>query len=145
MGGRRAVHLDVRQVDEPTQVQDWPSLLPEPQDRRQPVQFDCQAELRFFISVKPSAHTRSSYAGSLRILEDWLARRSLAFPDVTPDLAAEFIRYVKDERIKDPSGRPKRRESNSVRSVVVACNCFYASLEKRFAQFRNPFRGVLKR
>ena len=105
--------------------------------------FDYQAELKFFISVKPSASTRSSYSGSLRILEDWLARKSLAPADVTPDLAAQFIRYLREENIRDSSGRPKRRASNSVRSVVVACSSFYANLEKRFAELKNPFRGIL--
>lgn len=108
----------------------------------QPTHWDYRAELQFFISVKPSANTRSSYSGSLRILEDWLARKSLALPDLTPELAAQFVTYVKDQTIQDSFGRAKRRTSNSVRSVVVACSSFYAHLEKRFAEVRNPFHGL---
>ena len=104
--------------------------------------FDYQAELKFFISVQPSVNTQSSYKGSLSIFEDWLARRSLAPTDVTPDLAAEFIRCVREEKMKDSSGKPKMRAPNSVRSIVNACSSFYTHLEKRFAEIRNPFRSV---
>ncbi len=104
--------------------------------------WDYRAELQFFISVKPSANTRSSYGGSLRILEDWLARKSLALPDLTPELAAQFVTYVRDRGVEDSFGRAKRRTTNSVRSVVAACSSFYAHLEKRFAEARNPFRGL---
>ena len=104
--------------------------------------FDYQAELMFFISVQPSAHTQSSYKGSLRILEDWLARKSLAPADFKSDLAAEFIRYVREGNMKDSSGKPKLRAPNSVRSIVTACSSFYTHLEKRFGEIRNPFRGI---
>ena len=76
------------------------------------------------------------------MLEDWLARKSLAHADVTSDLAAEFVRYVREEKMKDSSGRPKLRASNSVRAIVIACSSFYTHLENHFAEMKNPFRGV---
>jgi len=101
--------------------------------------FDYQAERKFFISVKRSAGTRSNYSGALRIFEDWLKRKALAITEITPQLAADFVRDLKAERRKDFSGQEHPRTTMRVRAIVTACSSFYTHLQRHFAEIRNPF------
>lgn len=103
-------------------------------------QFDFQAELKFFISVIPSANTRASYRASLRIFENWLGRRYLAPTEVTPVLAAEFIKDLGLEKMVSSEGH--RRSKASMQTIVVACRAFYVYIERRYADMTNPFRGI---
>jgi len=105
---------------------------------------DYEAERKFFIAVKLTPHTRSAYSGALRILERWLERRALSLTDLTPGLALEFIRGLKDEKRMDSSGRAQPRTRKSVQSIVTACSSFFTHLERRFADVHNPFRGTWK-
>lgn len=104
--------------------------------------FDYQAERKFFISIKRSAGTRSTYSGALRVFEEWLERKALLFTEITPGLAADFVRDLKAEGPKNSSGAEHPRTAIRVQGIVTACSSFYSHLERRFAEIRNPFRGI---
>ena len=105
--------------------------------------FDYQAERKAFIAVKLSARTRSGYSGALRVFEEWLGHHAVAPTDLTPVLAAQFIRDLQTEPRKDPFGIAHPRTDISVRAIITACSSFYSHLERRDGEIRNPFRGIL--
>jgi len=106
---------------------------------------DFEAERKVFLYVKRSASTRSAYRNALRIFEEWLARKGLAPIDLTPGLALDFIQDLRSEARADQSGMGHPRSANIVRTIVTACSSFYTHLERRYAEIRNPFRGIQAR
>ena len=104
--------------------------------------FDFQAEMKLFVSVKPSEATRRIYGGSLRILESWLVWRSLSLTELTPALAGEFIRDLMDGKLSGSPERSGHCAPSRARSIVVACSSFCAHLVRRYADIENPFRGA---
>jgi site-specific recombinase XerC len=93
---------------------------------------DFAAEREAFLSDAKSTHTAATYRRALDHLGTWLELHNLAAANLTPRLADDFIRNM-----RAMSGR----DADSTRLVVSACSSFFAFLERRFDEIRNPFRG----
>jgi site-specific recombinase XerD len=105
--------------------------------------FDYPAEWKAFIAIKPSRRTQGAYNRSLLVFEQWFKDRSLALADITPDLAADFIRDLRTVGRRGSSGPGRPLTANAIRAIITACSSFYSFLEGRFPdKIRNPFRGA---
>jgi len=103
---------------------------------------DFAAELKLFTYVRQSASTRSAYNGAVRIIHEWLMKRSFTITDMTPELAVEFIRDLKEEGCRDPWGRGHRLSEQRVQAIVRICGTFFSHLQRHYDGVQNPFLGA---
>jgi site-specific recombinase XerD len=78
-----------------------------------------------------SQHTPKAYRAALHRLEIWCAPQGLSPLELTPTQADDWIEAEKAQG----------RSSSSVRLAVAGASAFYAWLERRHPEVKNPLRG----
>lgn len=94
-------------------------------------QIDLDEEIEIFVSDK-TKNTARNYKSQLRHIRAWMDQKGLNVAEVTPALADDFIRALRDKGV----------QVNTLRLIVSATSSLWSWMSRRYDFLRNPFHGT---